>query len=204
MKFIKQTKLIACITALMLFFVPSIFAANNYNLSDTIPPSKNAIKATILSLGSGSSRFSYERAYAPTRSAEVTLGLVGLGWNFINQPHPQGLLLKTAHKWVLAPQPHSTSWLSGLFTKLELIGARFDYQPNNQTIQNRQKTTQAALLAEIGYQLVMGGWFNFDVYAGLGPSLGSGNLDNYFHSFMLFPANGYLAYTAGFRVGVAF
>ena len=67
----------------------------------------------------------------------------------------------------------------------------------------RKRTSQWALLAETGYQVVYK-WFLFDVYAGLGPSIGTGNDNNYFHSFMLFPKESHLAFTAGFRIGVAF
>lgn len=68
---------------------------------------------------------------------------------------------------------------------------------------SRFTSSQWALMAECGYQLVLG-WFDFDIYTGLGPSFGTGNADNYFHSFMLYPVEGHVAFTAGFRVGVAF
>lgn len=177
---------------------------------------KNDFKVTILSLGSGSSRFTYERAFSPRNSVEYTLGIIGWGWNFINSPNPEGFLVKYANKWTLIPQKNSQSWLAGMYLKPELVFAHFNYVTDHATNGGssfRHRTTQAALMGEIGYQLVLWGWFDFDIYAGIGPSLGTGNYDNYYHSFILLPSSdkgGYVsdrvhwAVTSGFRVGIAF
>ncbi|MBP5548085.1 MAG: hypothetical protein J6X58_04230 [Bacteroidales bacterium] len=173
------------------------------------PPSgsRNDFKITLLSLGSGSSRFTYERAFSQRHSGEATLGIIGLGWDWMNKSRPQGLLVKLAYKWRLVPQKSSDSWLGGLYAKPELVLASFKYghkpAPGEEPPKCPKSTDQIALLAEIGYQLVID-WFVFDIYSGLGPSIGSGNDNNYYHSFMLFPKEGWLAFTAGFRIGVAF
>jgi len=167
---------------------------------------KNDIKVTLLSLGSGSSRFTYERAFSPLNSAELTLGVIGWGWDWLNDCKSNGILVKAAYKWNLIPMRCSDSWLAGFYVKPELVVAAFKY---NQRIQLEDLTDpasftrQVALLAECGYQIVHR-WFVFDVYTGLGPSVGTGNDNNYYHSFMLFPDDGWLAFTAGFRIGVAF
>ncbi|MCR4828393.1 MAG: hypothetical protein K5864_02915 [Bacteroidales bacterium] len=166
-------------------------------------PSVNDFKITMLSLGSGSSRFTYERAFDPRHSAEFTLGIIGMGWDWMNDTHSEGLLVKLAYKWRLLPQRGADSWLAGLYVKPEFVVTHFDYHPFNARASSAQTTFQGALLAECGYQLVLR-WFVLDVYAGIGPSLGTGNDNNYFHSFMLFPEGGPLAFTAGYRVGVAF
>lgn len=166
---------------------------------------KNDIKFTLLSLGSGSSRITYERAFSPLNSAELTLGVVGWGWDFLHHTKSSGWLVKAAFKWNLFPQSNANSWLAGFYLKPEFVGTFFDYTPDLRTSENYtiKHTNQYALLAECGYQLVLK-WFVFDVYAGMGPSFGSGNGNNYFHSFMLLPRNWPLAFTSGFRIGVAF
>lgn len=185
---------------------------------------KNDFKVTLLSLGSGSSRFTYERALTPRNSVEYTLGVIGWGWNFINEPSPRGFLLKYANKWTLIPQQNSNSWLGGFYVKPEVVFAHYSYthrlvRDDVPTVDPPRQfsTTQGAILGEIGYQLVLWGWFDFDVYAGLGPSMGTGNHDNYYHSFVIFdpwrmsyvpnvyrPDAVHLAFTAGFRIGIAF
>ena len=168
---------------------------------------KNNFKVTMLSLGSGSTRLTYEHAFNPLNSAEATVGVVGMGWDWMNRSNPTGALLKLAYKWRLLPQRSSASWLGGFYVKPELVAAAFKYDHTAQRTGDepttRHLTKQVALLAECGYQLLLG-WFVLDVYAGFGPSWGSGNKNNYFHSFMLFPRDGFLAFTAGYRVGISF
>ncbi len=168
---------------------------------------RNDFKFTLLSLGSGSTRITYERAFSQKHSGEVTVGLIGAGWDFLNHTRSKGLLLKLAYKWCLIPMESSDSWLAGFYVKPEFVWAQFLYgksQPDRMAPpSNPEETNQMALFAEGGYQFLFD-WFVFDIYAGLGPSFGTGNSNNYYHSFMLFPADGRLAFTAGFRVGVAF
>lgn len=173
-------------------------------------PSKNDFKITLLSLGSGSSRFTYERAFSPKNSAELTLGVISWGWDIMNHANPNGLLVKAAYKWLLLPQRNADSWLAGFYVKPELVFANYNYFINPEdsglpassgSLENHTK--QVALMAEGGYQLVLK-WFVFDIYAGTGPTFGTGNFHNYYHSFMRFPTDGLLAFTSGFRLGVAF
>lgn len=167
---------------------------------------KNDIKITLLSLGSGSARLTYERAFTPLISAELTVGAIGLGWDWIHHLRSRGVLLKGAVKWTLIPQKGADSWLAGFYVKPEFVASIFNYCEKADWLagdRNLSKTRQYALLGECGYQLVLR-WFVFDVYAGMGGSLGTGNRYNYYHSFMLLPKNTPLAFTAGFRLGVAF
>lgn len=169
-----------------------------------VPSYKNNVKITLLSLGSGSCRVTYERAFSCKNSAELTIGRVGWGWDFIHHSESKGWLFKAAFKWNLIPMNGCNNWLAGFYVKPELVGTFFDYNyvDANEKL-SRSHTSQWALMAECGYQVV---WkrFVFDVYAGLGPSFGTGNYNNYFHSFMLFPKNSHIAFTSGFRIGIAF
>lgn len=185
----------------------------SYAQSESGKISKNDLKMTLLSLGSGSARFTYERAFTPRTSAELTVGIVGWGFDIMNDANPKGVLFKMAVKYNAIPQKSAqNSWLAGFYVKPELVVADYDYEtklnPDGTERADGSKrndhTTHFALLAEGGYQLVLWDWFVFDVYAGLGPSFGTGNLDNYYHSFMRYPKDSWLAFTAGFRIGVAF
>lgn len=166
---------------------------------------KNDIKVTLLSLGSGSSRFTYERAFTPKHSAEITVGIIGWGWDFMHKTDSHGFLFKGAFKWNLIPMKNATSWLAGFYLKPEFVAASFRYSPKAEAIgaDYPKRTLQFALLGECGYQVVVR-WFVFDVYAGMGPSLGTGNDNNYYHSFIQIPRDWPVAFTSGFRIGVAF
>lgn len=199
-----KNKLLKCLLGLLAVLIAAPLCSQEKPVGTV---KRNDFKITLLSLGSGSSRFTYERAFSPRNSAEITLGIVGLGWDWMNQSDPLGLLLKMAFKWNLIPHHTEQNWLEGFYVKPELVFAKFHYsqspRPGDEPSKCPEYTTQMALLAECGYQLLLQ-WFVFDVYTGLGPSVGTGNRNNYYHSFMHFPEDGFLAFTAGFRIGVAF
>lgn len=186
-----------------IFLVISMFAI----FCSVIRPSwaqenpQNSIKVTLLSLGSGSARFTYERAIDNTNSVEFTLGVIGWGWDVMNDADPSGILIKTAYKYNLLPL-HDMA-LAGLYSKSEFVYADFDYIDPEMNSNATQHVSRCAILEEFGYQLIVK-WFTLDVYAGLGPTFGSSASNNYYHSFMLFPVKSHLAFTAGFRIGVAF
>lgn len=195
------TRLTLCSVLFFAFFSYSYrVSAQAISLWNGSENPQYSVKVTLLSLGSGSSRFTVERAFGSKNSAELTIGVIGWGWDWMNSTVSDGLLLKLAYKWNLIPQESANTPLAGFYVKPELVYADFDYQ--NKSAADIHHTRQVALLAECGYQLVFR-WFVFDVYSGIGPSFGTDNYNNYFHSFMLFPVEGYLAFTAGFRIGVA-
>lgn len=193
-----------CTTTLMILagLLLSVVSSHAQEVHPRI--TKNDFKVTMLSLGSGSSRFTYERAFTPRIGAELTVGVIGWGWDWINHSDPSGVIIKFAPKYNLIPQVSAHSWLAGFYLKPEFLYADFDYSPSQGTNPPKNHTTQYALLAECGYQLVLWDWFDFDVYCGLGPTWGTYNLNNYYHGFMIFPSDGHLAFTAGYRVGIAF
>ena len=169
---------------------------------------KNDIKITLLSIGSGSTRLTYERAITQRTSAELTIGVIGLGVDWIHHTRSRGGLIKLAYKWNVVPMLKANSPLAGFYLKPEFVIADFKYAPKNASVTEDMSrypkhTLQGALLGEFGYQLLLK-WFVFDVYAGLGPTWGNGNEMNYYHGFMRFPKDGWLCFTAGFRLGVAF
>ncbi len=200
----KPVKNIARIAFLLL--LSTIFVVNSTFGQDTIKKvRKNDIKFTILSIGSGSTRLTYERAFGKNMSAEFTVGLIGLGYDFLHKLESRGLGFKLAYKWNLIPMKSANSPLAGFYVKPEIQFAHFKYAPMETGLASKdaKTTTHTAILAECGYQVLLK-WFVFDVYVGLGPAFGTGNDENYFHGFMLMPKESWLATTAGFRVGVAF
>lgn len=192
--------LIQAFASLLLIFL--LFLPSTLSAQEKFSSPRNNIKATLLSLGSGSTRISYERALDSAISAEFTVGIIGMGWDILNHSDPRGFIVKLAPKWNLYPVGTPNA-LSGFYFKPELIYADYTYFCKDNSISEPQHTRQLALLAEGGFQIVAK-WFVFDIYTGLGPTVGSGNYNNYYHGFMRFPANGFMAYTAGFRLGVAF
>lgn len=211
MALIKFLLMKRCFSRILFLETICLFVCFGYaqNPSTLTKVRKNDIKITLLSIGSGSSRFTYERAIGDNMSAELTLGVVGWGYDFLHHLDSKGYLIKAAYKWNLVPMKKANSPLAGFYVKPEFAYADFDYSPKNIQGDNPlvpveySHTRQVALMAECGYQLLLK-WFVFDVYTGLGPAFGTGNTYNYFHSFMLFPKEGWLAFTAGFRIGVAF
>lgn len=204
-----QLRLRECFVVIcILLATVNILSAQNATSKD-FKIRKNDLKITILSIGSGSSRFTYERAFGDNMSAELTLGVIGWGYDFLHHLDSKGFLMKAAYKWNLIPMKSANSPLAGFYVKPEFVFADFDYSPKNTTADSHlvplenNHTRQYALMAECGYQLLLK-WFVFDVYTGLGPAFGTGNNYNYFHSFMLLPKDSWLAFTAGFRIGVAF
>lgn len=186
-------------------FSPCALRAQKENAEQKVR--KNDIKITLLSIGSGSTRLTYERAFTPRTSAELTVGIIGLGVDWIHHTKSRGYLLKLAYKWNVVPMVKANSPLAGFYLKPELVVADFRYALKSVVLSEANphyaRTLQGAMLGEFGYQLLLK-WFVFDVYAGLGPTWGNGNEMNYYHGFMRFPKDGWLSFTSGFRLGVAF
>ena len=215
----QQLPRIITLPVLIIFLFVASFSS--WAQTEVVIP-KNNLKMTLLSLGSGSSRFSYERAINDHQSAEITIGLIGWGWDILNHSNPQGYIIKLAPKWNLHHVGEIHHSLSGFYVKPELMYANYNYLydynsnlidksdsplPSQSTSGTEfdpyEHTSQIALMAEGGFQIIAN-WFVFDIYTGLGPTFGTGNKNNYYHGFMRFPQDGFLAFTAGFRIGVAF
>ena len=140
----------------LLFFCKLLFPISSGAQSTPVGgATRNDFKMTLLSLGSGSTRITYERAFSQRHSGEITLGLIGLGWDWMNKTRPQGLLMKMAYKWRYGKNRASDDWLSGFYFKPELVLASFKYgkklAPGAEPPKCPKTTNQMALLAEIGY-----------------------------------------------------
>jgi len=198
------------ILAILLDFVSIVCSANTIenevNTAEKAEPSiritKNALKCSILSLGSGSSKFTYERAFTERISAEVTLGRIGWGWDWLNHTQKSvGWMTKAAVKYNFWPQPFcNTSWLAGMYAKPEYMFSDFDYIQPDGTLGH---TREHSIMAKWGYQFVFK-WFVLDLFAGCGYGWGTGNANDYFHGFLYWKGIQHWSQSAGFRIGVAF
>ncbi len=166
---------------------------------------KNTVKATFMSIFSGSTRFTYERALTPRTTAEITFGQIGMGYDWMNDANPTGYVMKLAYKYNLHSSPSTA--LNGFYVKPELQWANYDYDNKAvmlSDVPRRDHVSRWALMAEGGWQYLFGR-FVVDVYVGFGYSWGDENTDNYYHGVMMYPSyDSHLAVTGGCRLGYAF
>ena len=90
--------------------------------------------------------------------------------------------------------------MCGFYIKPELCYSSYHY---THSTEGRLKVDRVALMGVIGYDWVIR-WFVFDIYGGLGLACGNSNLSNYHHGFIGLNPDSPTAFTAGFRIGVAF
>ncbi len=168
---------------------------------------KNAVKATFMSIFSGSTRLTYERALSPRTTAEITFGQIGMGYDWMNSANPVGYVMKAAYKYNLHRAEKISTSLDGFYVKPELLWANYDYDNKAEMtgdVPRRDHVSRWALMAEGGWQHLFGR-FVVDVYVGIGFSWGDENTDNYYHGVMMYPSySSPLAVTGGCRLGYAF
>ena len=161
---------------------------------------KNEIKVALLSLASGSSKVTYERLVYDYQSIELTFGAIGWGFDKLKNSDPKGTTWRLAYKFILPNERNVNNQMCGFYIKPELCYSTYHY---NHRTEGRLKVDRMAIMGVIGYDWVQQ-WFVFDVYSGLGLALGNSNLSNYHHGFIGWSYDSPTAFTAGFRVGVAF
>lgn len=161
---------------------------------------KNEIKVALLSLASGTSKVTYERLVGEYQSIELTAGVIGWGFDKLKNSDPKGTTWRAAYKFIFPNKHNANNQLSGFYIKPELCYSTYRY--NNET-RGRLKVDRVALMGVLGYDWVLR-WFVFDVYGGLGVASGNSNHSNYHHGFIGWKADSPTAFTAGFKVGVAF
>ncbi len=161
---------------------------------------KNQIKVALLSLASGTSKLTFERLVQEYQSIELTVGVIGWGFDKLKESQPKGTAWRAAYKFIF-PNAHNTNnQLCGFYLKPELCYSQYQYTHESE---GRRKVDRLALMGVLGYDWVKQ-WFVFDLYGGLGFASGNSNLSNYHHGFIGWNDHTPFAFTAGFRVGVAF
>lgn len=164
----------------------------------------NALKMTFLSLGSGSTKVSFERALSQRdQSAEFCVGVIGLGYDRYHN-NPRGLTARYAHKFFLAPREGHP--LDGFYLRPEGIWSRYTYDGSSVS-DDRQLAHMAALVGTAGVQW---SWNHFiaDAWLGAGPACGTPAPTFYHHGFALWnylgSTNEHLALSFSIRLGYCF
>ena len=161
---------------------------------------KNETKVALLSLVSGTSKVTYERLVRDYQSIVLTAGVIGWGFDKLKDSDPKGITWRAAYKFIFPNRNNIDNQLCGFYVKPELCYSSYHY---THSTSKRLKVDRVALMGVLGYDWVKQ-WFVFDVYAGLGLALGNSNRSNYHHGFIGWNDHTPYAFTAGFRIGVAF
>ena len=161
---------------------------------------KNELKVALLSLASGTSKLTYERLVRDYQSVEFTVGVIGWGFDKLKESDPRGTTWRLAYKFIVPNSRNANNQMCGFYVKPELCYSSYHY---NHSSEGRLKVDRVALMGVIGYDWVLR-WFVFDLYGGLGLASGNSNLSNYHHGFIGWRHDSPTAFTAGFRIGVAF
>lgn len=161
---------------------------------------KNELKVALLSLMSGTSKLTYERLVCDYQSIEITAGVIGWGFDKLKDSDPKGTAWRLAYKFILPNKRNANNQMCGFYIKPELCYSSYRYTHETE---GRLKVDRVALMGVLGYDWVLN-WFVFDIYGGLGLACGDSNKSNYHHGFIGLNADSPTAFTAGFRVGVAF
>ena len=162
-----------------------------------------AVKATVLSLFSGSAKITIELNTFDRQSLELTAGLIGAGIDILHDSAPHGWLARIAYKFIFRPENFSGSSLDGFYLKPELAYSSFDYNYSGAAAVERLHTDRLAVMGCFGWQFVVDP-FVLDIFAGAGGAFGDSNLNNYYHGFIGLDAESPTAFTAGFKAGIVF
>ena len=182
---------------------------------ETIPSKyyKNDLKVTVLSLFSGSTKLTYEHTFnnhyltspRTNSSVEITGGVIGWGGDWLNQNNSKGGLCRLAYKFIFHNKIYRCMrpghLLNGFYLKPELAFSSFSYDSKDGM--ERLHNNRLAVMGCVGYQVVYKR-FVFDIFGGLGAGIGDENEYNYYHGFIALPKGSPTAFTAGFKLGVAF
>lgn len=161
---------------------------------------KNEIKVALLSLASGTSKVTYERLVRNYQSIEFTFGVIGWGFDKLKDSNPEGTAWRMAYKFIFPNKHNANNQMCGFYVKPEMCYSTYHY---NHPDEGRLNVDRVALMGVLGYDWVLR-WFVLDVYGGLGLACGNSNHNNYHHGFIGLSSDSPTAFTAGFRVGMAF
>ena len=139
--------------------------------------SKNAFKIGILSPVAGALSFGYERSIKPGASIDVSLGLIGVGFEEVNQSNVGGAYFDVGYKFMSKPNIHTSGssyrhLLSGFYFKpkvaLAMYGQDFDFYYPYPSTSARHNVIAGALLLDLGWQWIIGDAFLLNMYGGFG------------------------------------
>ena len=173
---------------------PSLYPEKDY---------RNSFKITFLSWISGSTKISYERAFANVRqSGEFCTSLIGLGHDKYNN-EPKGFTMRYGHKFFMNENQKKS--LMGFYLRPEIIYSHYSY--NRQVDGMRTLAKSTAFLGTFGYQYVHKR-FLADFWVGGGYAAGTPAETYYHHGFELWhffnSVNTDIALSFSIRLGYCF
>ena len=173
---------------------PSLYPEKDY---------RNSFKITFLSWISGSTKISYERAFANIRqSGEFCTSLIGAGRDKYNND-PKGFTMRYGHKFFMNEQQKKS--LMGFYLRPEIIYSHYSY--NRQVDGMRTLAKSTAFLGTFGYQYVHKR-FLADFWVGGGYAAGTPAETYYHHGFELWhffnSVNTDIALSFSIRLGYCF
>lgn len=191
----------------ILLFVVLLFASNCMQAKQpALYPEKdyrNSFKITFLSWISGSTKISYERAFANIRqSGEFCTSLIGAGRDKYNN-NPKGFTMRYGHKFFMNENQKKS--LMGFYLRPEIVYSHYSY--NRQADGMRTLAKSTAFLGTFGYQYVHKR-FLADFWVGGGYAAGTSAETYYHHGFELWhffnSVNTDIALSFSIRLGYCF
>ncbi len=191
----------------ILLFVVLLFASNCMQAKQpALYPEKdyrNSFKITFLSWISGSTKISYERAFANIRqSGELCTSLIGAGRDKYNND-PKGFTMRYGHKFFMNENQKKS--LMGFYLRPEIIYSHYSY--NRQVDGMRAMAKSTAFIGTFGYQYVHKR-FLADFWVGGGYAAGTPAETYYHHGFELWhffnSVNTDIALSFSIRLGYCF
>lgn len=173
---------------------PSLYPEKDY---------RNSFKITFLSWISGSTKISYERAFANIRqSGEFCTSLIGAGRDKYNNA-PKGFTMRYGHKFFMNENQKKS--LMGFYLRPEIVYSHYSY--NRQVDGMRTLAKSTAFLGTFGYQYVHKR-FLADFWVGGGYAAGTPAETYYHHGFELWhffnSVNTDIALSFSIRLGYCF
>ena len=191
----------------ILLFVVLLFASNCMQAKQpALYPEKdyrNSFKITFLSWISGSTKISYERAFANIRqSGELCTSLIGAGRDKYNND-PKGFTMRYGHKFFMNENQKKS--LMGFYLRPEIIYSHYSY--NRRVDGMRAVAKSTAFIGTFGYQYVHKR-FLADFWVGGGYAAGTPAETYYHHGFELWhffnSVNTDIALSFSIRLGYCF
>ena len=191
----------------ILLFVVLLFASNCMQAKQpALYPEKdyrNSFKITFLSWISGSTKISYERAFANIRqSGELCTSLIGAGRDKYNND-PKGFTMRYGHKFFMNENQKKS--LMGFYLRPEIIYSHYSYNRRVDGMRTMAKST--AFIGTFGYQYVHKR-FLADFWVGGGYAAGTPAETYYHHGFELWhffnSVNTDIALSFSIRLGYCF
>lgn len=191
----------------ILLFVVLLFASNCMQAKQpALYPEKdyrNSFKITFLSWISGSTKISYERAFANIRqSGEFCTSLIGAGRDKYNN-NPKGFTMRYGHKFFMNENQKKS--LMGFYLRPEIIYSHYSYNRRVDGMRAMAKST--AFIGTFGYQYVHKR-FLADFWVGGGYAAGTPAETYYHHGFELWhffnSVNTDIALSFSIRLGYCF